>query len=53
MTEFMPGITYPELLIHHDGGPAKPGTAGIYIGFVEEDRFYDAGLNRWYVKLKE
>ena len=20
---------------------------------LEEDRFYDAGLNRWYVKLKE
>ena len=52
LEEFMPDIWRPELLLDYDKGTAK-GTAGVYITSVEEDRFYDAGLHRWYIKLKE
>ena len=43
----------PELLIHRETGPAAGGTAGIYISRVDEDRFYDAGLNRWFMRVTE
>lgn len=52
MTEFRPGVSFPELLLKQDGGRDSGGTAGIYIGYVEEDRFYDAGFHRWYIKLR-
>ena len=51
MEEFMPDIYRPELILEKTNGAG--GAAGIYITSVEEDRFYDAGLHRWYVKIKD
>lgn len=52
MTEFRPGVSFPELLLRKDGSRDSGGTAGIYISFAEDDRFYDAGFHRWYIKLR-
>lgn len=43
----------PELILRKETGPAAGGTAGIYISRVDENRFYDAGLNRWFMRVTE
>ena len=43
----------PMLRISFDDGPSAGGTAGIYISEVQEDRFYDCGLDLWYMKVPE
>ncbi len=43
----------PELVIRGENGPAAGGSAGIYISRVDPNRFYDAGLKRWYVRVTE
>ena len=44
-------VAYPELLIRLDEGPAEGVTPGIYIGSVNGDSFYDAGVKRWFMKV--
>ena len=51
MAESSAGRHIPELVIRKEVGPAAGGTAGIYISRVDADRFYDAGLNRWFVRV--
>ena len=53
MTNLMGDIWYPELLLSREDGPATGGIAGIYISSVDKERFYDAGLKRWFVKITE
>ena len=53
MTNLMGDIWYPELLLSCEDGPATGGIAGIYISSVDKERFYDAGLKRWFVKITE
>jgi len=51
LESYLPGRHVPELLIGMENGPAGTGQAGIYISRVDEDRFYDAGFDRWYVRI--
>ena len=51
MQNFNAGTAYPELLIQMEHGPSLGGSAGIYISSVDEERFYDSGKGRWYVKV--
>ena len=51
MAESSAGRHIPELVIRKEVGLAAGGTAGIYISRVDADRFYDAGLNRWFVRV--
>ena len=41
----------PELLISDSTG--ETAGAGIYITSVDQDAFYDQGLHRWWVRIKE
>lgn len=52
MQHFSGAVWYPELLLSRESGPSAGGIAGIYITSVAEDRFYDAGLRRWFVKIR-
>lgn len=51
MENFNSGTVYPELIIQMEHGPGMGGSAGIYISSVGQDRFYDCGYGRWYVKV--
>ena len=53
LAESANGMYVPYLLLHFDDGPAAGHTAGIYISSVGEDRFYDCGLDLWYMKVPE
>ena len=41
----------PELIIRFTEG--SDGSAGIFISHVEENRFYDSGINRYWVRIPE
>ena len=49
LTDYRPNHHVPELLIKKPG--ASAGLAGIYISQVDDDKFYDAAFDRWYVRV--
>ena len=53
VVEQLPDQYYPMLTLETATGPSSPGSIGIYISRVDGDKFYDAGFNRWFIRIPE
>ena len=51
MVEYDQGRSFPELIVAMQYGAGAGQSAGIAISRVDEDRFYDALFNRWFVRI--
>ena len=51
MGEYRQNRHVPELLIKKAESDTYGSIAGIYISRVDSDKFYDAGFDRWYVRV--
>ena len=51
MVEYDQGRSFPELIVAMQYGAGAGQSAGIAISRIDEDRFYDALFNRWFVRI--
>jgi len=51
MVEYDRNRSFPELIIEMESGVCAGASAGIAISRVDEDRFYDALFDRWFVRV--
>ena len=51
MEEYRQNRHVPELLIKKSESDTYGSIAGIYISRVDSDKFYDAGFDRWFVRV--